>query len=331
MKILFIYQKKMSFVARDLKILSERHAVREICFTGRKGLWHNIVPNLRELWDGVKWCDLTFSWFGKLHAYFAVMFSRILKKKSIVVSGGDDVASNADIGYGLFARRGVSWCPLYVFKNADSILSVSKSNYYETMTNAKAASAKVKLIYHGFEGDIFRRRPEIEKEPVILTVARITAETLIKKGLRLFVECAQLMPETKFLLVGPGDERALEKLKKIASPNVAFIGPLYGAKLVEIFSRAKVYAQLSGGESFGCAVAEAMLCECVPVLSRMGALPEVGGDAAIYIDSHEPDHVSLKLRQALASDIGAKARQRILEVFPLEKRRVSLLMAVENI
>lgn len=331
MKILFVHQKMMSFVERDLKILKEEHEVRTVCFTGRSGIAHRLIPDLFDLYRGVKWCDMTFSWFGKLHAFFAVLFSKRLGKKSVVVSGGDDVANESEIGYGLFARRGLKWCPLYVFKNADLILSVSKSNYYETLKNAKADPAKIKMIHHGFETDYYHCRNNVKKEPIVLTVGNITSETLIKKGLMLFIQCAKYMPETRFLLVGPGEGVVVKKLKKIAAPNVEFTGPIFGEKLVEIFSRSKVYAQLSYGESFGCAVAEAMLCECVPVLSKKGALPEVGGNAAIYFDDFEPEHISHKLQEALASNNGGKSRHRIISEFSFEKRRQSILQMLRGI
>lgn len=99
MKILFVHQGLQPFVKKDLDILQETHEVRCIEL---KGSFVDIAGNIIHLWAGVVWCDLTFSWFGKLHAFFAVLFSKMLRKKSIVIAGGDDVARVPEIKYGMF-------------------------------------------------------------------------------------------------------------------------------------------------------------------------------------------------------------------------------------
>ena len=329
MKILFIHNILMPFVAKDLDILREEHEVREVEFTGKKGLIRRIIPDLINLWQGALWCDITFSWFGKLHAFFAILFSKILGKKAIVVAGGDDVAKVPEIGYGLFTQPLKMWCPLFVFRYADLILCVSKGNMWETIINARANEKKIRMIYHGFDSSQFRRKPEIKKEELVLTVARITWETIIKKGILTFVKSAAYLPDVRFVVVGPGLDDSIGYLKRIAPPNVEFTGGLYNEALVDMFNRAKVYAQVSYGESFGCSIAEAMLCECVPVVSRERALPEVGGNFAFYANHFlDPEEVARQIEKALHSELGNKAKEWIEQTFPLEKRRMQLLEAV---
>jgi glycosyltransferase involved in cell wall biosynthesis len=53
-------------------------------------------------------------------------------------------------------------------------------------------------------------------------------------------------------------------------------------------------------EGFGFAVVEAMARGCPVVLARAGALPETGGDAAVYFDPHDPDSLAGAVRDALA-------------------------------
>jgi glycosyltransferase involved in cell wall biosynthesis len=267
----------MSFVVKDLEILRQSHQVQPLEFRGLK--------DLRALWQGVKWCDITFSWFGKLHAFFAVFFSKLLGKKSVVVAGGDDVAYEPEIRYGMFSYWWKKWCPLFVFRYVDLILSVSEFNRHETVNNARANPARVRLLYHGFDATKWRQvGAAVEKESLVLTVGRVTEETFRKKGLNLFVESAKCLPDVPFILVGPCQGSAIDRLRKKSPSNVTFTGGLYGDDLVRIYSRAKVYVQLSVHESFGCSVAEAMLCECVPVVSRRAPLPEVVGVARGYDD-----------------------------------------------
>lgn len=325
MKILFVHQSLMSFVQKDLNILQSAYQVRDLQFRE--------LQDIPALVSGTLWADLTFSWFGKLHAFFAVLFSKMLGKKAIVVAGGDDVAYEPEINYGMFAYWWKRWCPLFVFRYADLILSVSESNRKEIIRNAKADPGKVELIYHGFDAQKWQIIDGIRKEKLVLTVGRITEETLPAKGLELFVRSAAYLVDVSFVLVGPSPDGTVNKLKAIASSNVTFTGVTPGEELLKMYSRAKVYVQVSVHESFGCSLAEAMLCECIPVVSRKAAIPEVVGNCGFYIEKLEPEDVAEKIKEALSvpEDLGKKARERIITLFPLEKRKKELFEAVESV
>ena len=323
MKILFVHQGLMSFVRKDLEILQSTHTVNELYFRG--------LHDLPKLIRGICWADMTFSWFGKINAFFAVLFSKFFGKKAVVVAGGDDVANELEIKYGMFSNWWKKWVPLFVFKYADLILPVSRFNLRETVENTHANPAKVKLLYHGFDPKKWQHLDVVQKEDLVLTVGQVTEETFRKKGLALFVRCAAYLPHVLFVLVGPWQDNAIERLREITSPNVTFTGGLYGDDLIRMYSRAKVYVQVSIHESFGCSVAEAMLCECIPVVSHRAALPEVVGDCGFYVDNLNPQSVANKINEAMASDLGQKARARIMQEFPSEKRREALLAAVGKI
>ena len=96
---------------------------------------------------------------------------------------------------------------------------------------------------------------------------------------------------------------------------------------------AKVYVQASLHEAFGCSLAEAMLCECIPVVSRNGAIPEVVGDTGVYFDKLDPGEVAKGIIKALSmsSAYEKKARERIINEYPLEKRKILLLNTLEGL
>lgn len=331
MRILFVHQGLVPFIEKDLRILEQAHEVRECYFPGYHAGWLRVAKNVLHLFRGVLWCDVTFSWSGKLHAFFAVLFSKILGKKSVVVSGGDDVARIPETSVGIFNFWWKKCFALFVFKYAALILCTSDFNRDETLKNARADTRKIKLIYHGFELDEFRRMPNIKKEDIAITVGIVKSTNTYIKGLRFFVESAQFLPDREFIVVGPWVDAAIEDLKRIAPRNVVFTGGLYWDDLIRMYNRAKVYVQVSIYESFGCSVAEAMLCECVPVVSRRGALPEVVDDCGLYIDNLEPQELAQKIEQALDSVLGLRARERIMTLFPLEKRKCKLLAAVDEL
>lgn len=316
---------------KDLEILRSAHQVRELHFKG--------LQDIPSLLRGTIWADLTFSWFGKLHAFFAVLFSKILGKKSVVIAGGDDVACETQgIKYGMFAFWWKKWCPLFIFRYADLILPVSEFNKDETIKNAKANPNKIKMIYHGFSNDKFRRLENIQinnidKKAVVITVGGIDWERLERKGYEKFVRSAAYLPEVQFVVIGQWFDDAIDYLRKVATDNVIFTGRVNDDVLMQWFSKAKVYVQISLHEGFGCSVAEAMLCECIPVVSNRAAIPEVVGDCGFYVEDVCPESVARKIKEALSApdDLGEKARERIKTHFPLEKRKRELLEAIESV
>lgn len=325
MKILFVHQKLVSFVEKDLSILREAYEVKEQRFRG--------IRDLFQLWQGLMWCDATFAWFGKLHAFWTVLFSKILRKRAIVVAGGDDVAHEPQIKYGMFSYWWKKWCPLFVFRYADLILPVSEFNKEEAIKNAKVDPQKVKMIYHGFLEDRFGRIEKIPKEDIVITIGQVSRENRIRKGLELFVKSASFLPGVKFILIGPDIDGTLEEIRKIAPDNMSLLGGVSGNELIKLCNKAKVYVQASIHEGFGCSIAEAMLCECIPVVSRRAAIPEVVGDCGLYVDDLNPECVAEKIKEALSvpEDLRKKARERIKTLFPLEKRKRELLEAVESV
>jgi glycosyltransferase involved in cell wall biosynthesis len=324
-KVLFVHQALLPFVEKDSEILKSAHEVKEFCFRG--------ISDIISLFKWILWCEVSFSWFGSIHAFFSVLFSEVLAKKSIVVAGGHDVACEPEIEYGMFLHWWKRWCPRYVFNHASLVLSVSKNTTRECLENAKTPEKKVKLLYHGFDSERFKPTDNVKKEQVAVTIGRVCADNLRKKGLELFVRSAQVVPEAKFFLIGPWDDCTIDYLKAIASPNVTFTGGLYGEDLVHLCSRAKVYVQVSYHESFGCSIAEAMLCECIPVISKRAAIPEVVGDCGFYVEELSAEHVGHKIHEALyAPDIlGKMARERIINLFPLKKRKDGLLKSVDSL
>lgn len=206
-----MYQSALSFVQKDLDICSRAHQVRTVPFSGLRA-----VPTL---WQATMWGDMTFSWFGKLHAFFAVLFSKVLGKKAIVEAGGDDVAYEPVINYGMFAYWWKKWCPLFVFRYADLILSVSEFNRGETIENARANPSKVKVICYGFDAQKWQRMGGAPKENLVLTVGRVSNETFRKKGLICSFKARRTCPTCHLYWSAPGRIARLSGSKRLPRPT----------------------------------------------------------------------------------------------------------------
>ncbi len=109
-------------------------------------------------------------------------------------------------------------------------------------------------------------------------------------------------------------------------------GYVAAAELQDLLSRTWSYLQLSFMEGFGAAVAEAMLARCVPVVTHQGSLPEVVGDTGYYADYGDIESACTATRTALDDrGLGDRARERVLDLFPLERRRRELLHVLASL
>jgi len=322
-KIYFIHNWLLSFVERDINILSDKYRVRVV---------DNYKP-FKKIWDnlrGVLWADVIYCWFSSISFVFPVFCAKLTGKKVIIVAGGYDVVKLPEINYGgMLGRFGPKGKKL-LYNLADRIICVSKSNRREAIENACIKPDKISMIYHGFEA---HARASSEKEPWAVTIGRVNEENLTRKGLRYFIEVAKFFPEIQFYLIGSVDDRLKTQLDEKKPPNLFITGYLDNRELDDILSCAKVYVQASMHEGFGCAVAEAMLYECIPVVSNCFALPEVVGAAGYLTEPGNLDDLRKKIGLALAdnSGLGKKARLRVEQKFPISARKKALYSLIEGL
>lgn len=307
-----------TFVKNDLDILKDHFHVKTLKYTNKKD-----IPRL--IW-GVITTDVSFSWFALGYATTAVFFSRVFGKKSIVVAGGWDVVSMPEMGYGAMQSPKRIRKTRFTLKHADKVLAVSnstKSNvlYWWDKTN-------VETVYLGFDYTKYR---SLAKKDLVINVSTSSWQLLRVNGIETFVKSANFLPEATFLLIGPQLDDSIDYLKSIAPSNVIFKGYTPPEELSIHFGHAKVYAQLSAQESFGCALAEAMLCECVPVVTNCASLPEVVGKTGFYVNYGETEQTAQKIKEALYSNNSPKARERIKTLYPIEKREKRILEIIEEI
>jgi glycosyltransferase involved in cell wall biosynthesis len=214
-----------------------------------------------------------------------------------------------------------------VIRNATHRVVNSQFSHQEAIEGAGADPSRISLIYHGVRtpepGDL----PALEgREPLVLTVGAVLEENLLRKGLLPFVQSAAYLPDTRFVLVGQWHDSSAEHLNALATPNVELAGFLPDDELWALYSRASVYVQASLHESFGLSLAEACAAGCAPVLTRVGAMPEVVGEEGVYSPSNQPEALAAAIRQALEApvELRERAQRRVLSHFPMQRRKQSL-------
>lgn len=79
MKIAFVYYPRSSFVKQDLASLSRHFQIEVLGYKSPRDVFQMIGPIRRS--------DLMFSWFASGHSFAAVLFCKLLRKRSVVVAG----------------------------------------------------------------------------------------------------------------------------------------------------------------------------------------------------------------------------------------------------
>jgi glycosyltransferase involved in cell wall biosynthesis len=216
-------------------------------------------------------------------------------------------------------------------RHSTSVLTVSDFSDRETRKLMEPQSAPISMIYNAVDTERFKPASGVKRRSV-LTVAYFARDTIERKGLRLFWETAALMPEQEFVAVGPALDHSAKEFVAHGLPNLHWTGPLEGDALLRKYQEAAVYFQGSHYESFSLSTAEGMACGCIPVVSRRGALPEVTGDSASFLEALTPESAVTAIRKALkcTEECRVEMRARVVERFPLSKRREALFGVIDG-
>jgi glycosyltransferase involved in cell wall biosynthesis len=264
------------------------------------------------------------------YALPAALLARLLGVRVAFVTGGYDIVSMPEIGFG--ALR----VPLF---RALLRLTIPLANLFLPFSLSAAKQlrkygkpARMRVIYPGVDTAFFTPDPAAPpRRPLALTVSAVNSVTIQQKGLETFVRAAAHAPDIQWVLVGSALDDSITHLREIASPNVRFVDRFISTEeLRALYRQASCYVQVSAHEGFGIAVAEAISCGSVPILTRRWSLPEVAADLATYVPLNDPEAVA---RAAVAAshapdDLRLKLRERIVATFPLRRRERELTSAL---
>lgn len=317
-RVLLIHPIDATFIRADLAYLRTFAEVTVLPFRGAR--------DYLRLVKAISRVEVVYCWFALEFAAAAIVLAKLFGRKSIVVAGGWDVAGLKEIGYGNLLRRRGRLIARIACGTADLVLAFS--DWSAGQVKRVAPGAKVRRMYLGVDPDTFRPGP---KEDLVVCVAHVSRQNVERKGLRIFLRAAAMVPEGRFFLVGRWWDETSDELRAIAPPNATLTGWLPDADLRGLLSRAKVYCQASYTEGFGLALAEAMACGCVPIVCRTGALPEVVGDTGLYVPYGNEQSLASAVREALRSGRGSDARDRVLRLFSGEARLREIRLAIREV
>lgn len=322
-KLLFIYTNLSTFVKGDLDALQPYYQITTSRFnlnTGKQVVLNFIKQFfwlLIHIWKFKK----IYIWFGDYHSFLPVLFAKLTGKFSYLVVGGYDVCRIRSLKYGSFKNPVRGFMTRFTMQHCT--LNLCVSHYVERKVKAIAPKAKTILIYNGTN-----LRPDKttspRKENIVLTVASVQSEqTFLLKGLDRFLETAHQLPEYKFIIVGmaPG-------LKSLVIPlpeNITIHDKVPQKDLIQYYQSAKVYCQLSRTESFCMTLVEGMLYNCIPVITRVGGMPEIMGSLGYAVPENQTEKIVQAIRDAMLLPYSTAYEERIEQHFLLSERQEKLV------
>ncbi len=314
-----------SFVRTDLDLLEKHFDVTPMAWDPEDRLFGlRVAKHLRTH-------DAAFIWFCDTHAHLAAKWGSHLRRPVVVVPGQYELADYPEGPYGLKYEDGRRWRNARIaVRRARLVLAVSQ--YHADLIRPERGDRDTRIVYHGFDASQVEGGADTHRERLVVTIAHAANRTRVwHKGLDTFARAAALVKDARFMLIGDVAPEIATQLNHLAQGNLHLTGGLQTPEVLDTLRRARVYAQLSGTETFGCAVAEAMLCGCAPVLTRRGSLPEVGGDLSLYVDYGDAPAAADAISRALTSTSGELCRKRVEECFPLQAREDGLVAALNSV
>ncbi|HEU5304812.1 MAG TPA: glycosyltransferase family 1 protein, partial [Gemmatimonadales bacterium] len=112
-----------------------------------------------------------------------------------------------------------------------------------------------------------------------------------------------------YVVAGPVNPRIFGKADAPVSAVQA--GYVSDSELRALYEGAACFVYPSRYEGFGLPPVEAMACGCPVIVSRSASLPEVCGDAALYVDADDPTQLAAAIRRVMCEEgLADRLRQR---------------------
>lgn len=173
-------------------------------------------------------------------------------------------------------------------------VSVTSKNYF--VKNYKISPEKISITYNAvnpafkvLEGDSFPANSKFNTgDKFVFHISKCSHRKNPEGIIRAFSIFSKKYPEYNLVLAGSGWDsdyvKALLREEGI-SDKAVFTGFAYQQDVVELLNSASLFLFPSFAEGFGIPNIEAMSCGCPAITTRVFALPEIVGDAAMLLDN----------------------------------------------
>jgi glycosyltransferase involved in cell wall biosynthesis len=210
-----------------------------------------------------------------------------------------------------------------LFKRANHIFSISEASRID-LVNAGVPASRITNVWID-AAPIFRRQSKsavsrvraglgLFRRPYILSVGTLEPRKNHARLIEAFALISSAERNVDLVLVGKagwGTGDLHQQISRLGlGADVRICSDVSNEVLAALYSGAMFLAYPSLYEGFGLPVVEAMACGCPVLTSDTSSMPEIAGDAAIFVDPTDVASIAAGLRKMMSS---ANLRTRLAE------------------
>lgn len=271
------------------------------------------IPLIRKLssqYDAIL-CPL---WFPDATAtYLALQFTKNKIPFHVVVHGSEIFDTQNSLKTKI-RHRLIANLKQKVFKNCQSVITVSEFTRRAVLENTIADATKIHVVHNGVNLKIFKKTgKKTQKTFHLITVSRLVDYKGIDVVLKSLPLVLKKHPDILYSIVGTGpDEERLKRMTKEfkIEKNVQFLGAQSKEFIVDLYNSADLFIMMSRQnppdvEGFGLVFLEAAACGTPSIGGRSGGIPDVIDDGLTgwLLDPMEPTALAHKLNELITQPL----------------------------
>ncbi len=229
----------------------------------------------------------------------------------------------------------------YSVNQAKKVIAISKHTKQDIIKEYNKAEIDVVVTYLGYDKELFRptRDPKVLakyniKQPYILFLSSLKPSKNVEGLVKAFDQVSQ--PDLQLVIAGKKAwmfDQIFTLVKELKfEKKVIFTGFVEEKEKPVLMTMAQAFVLPSFYEGFGIPVLEAMACGTPVVVSKVASLPEVAGDAGVYVDPTSIASITLGIETALGvnrAEFVKKGFKRV-QLFSWDKCAQATLLCLET-
>ena len=209
-------------------------------------------------------------------------------------------------GLGFFDRHYYNFFYPKYAEAATRIATVSNYSKKDIEDAYSVSPDRIDVVYNGIN-DFYAPIPQAQQldvrdqftqgKPYFVFIGSLTPRKNIQGLMRAYDIYRKKYPsDVQLIIIGGGlyQAKEIQQLKNELEfgNQIQFIGRLSGELLNEVLSSAIALVFVPFFEGFGIPLIEAMQCGTPVIASNTSCVPEIAGEAALYVDPHNADQIA---------------------------------------
>lgn len=193
-----------------------------------------------------------------------------------------------------------------IIKEKINVITVSE-NSKKDLVKFGIDENLITVIYNGNNFSIDESQANYKKENYLLAVGTREPRKNLQRVIKAFVAISEKYPAFELRIVGKygwgnNDDLIIKNLDSRIKEKIRILGYVSEEKLVELYKKATCLIYPSFYEGFGLPILEAMSLGCPVITSNVSSMPEVGGNAVMYVDPENSEDIKITILKVIESE-----------------------------